>query len=111
MIKQMFKNEWVWFGIFVLMGGILGFCINELIDANSNTKKINGLYFERFNFTSQDARDLSNEQEWGNWVCVNVIGMSYEDGINTCTHEVAHEIFAQYCEKSENIHKCMNITK
>jgi len=43
----------------------------------------------------------------GEWVCVNIKGMSFERALEVCKHEVGHEIFAEACEK--DMEKCMAV--
>jgi hypothetical protein len=47
-----------------------------------------------------EAKDIANNYDKnGDWVCVNVKGMSYERAVEVCQHEVGHEIFAEILEK------------
>ena len=43
----------------------------------------------------------------GDWVHVNVEGMSYERAIEVCKHETFHEIFAE-CGEVEDPEKCFD---
>ena len=55
-------------------------------------------------------RDSSEPEFYmGDWVCVNVRGMSYERALDVCSHEVGHEIFAEICE--DDIDKCFKIAE
>jgi len=46
----------------------------------------------------------------GDWVCVNVRGMTPKRALEVCRHEVGHEIFAEYCEQSqEGFDRCMEV--
>jgi hypothetical protein len=37
--------------------------------------------------------------------------MSYDRAVEVCKHEVAHEIFAEYCDNDNNMEKCINVTR
>ncbi len=45
----------------------------------------------------------------GDFVCVNIKGMTIDSAISTCKHEVGHEIFARTCEN--DFSKCGNISE
>jgi len=62
------------------------------------------------NYTWAEAIQHSQDAEHGHWIAINVRGLTYENAIEMCKHEVAHEIFALYCAKDDNIDKCMNLT-
>jgi len=62
------------------------------------------------NYTYDEAYDTAYSLEYsGNWICVNIDGMDYKTMIDTCTHEVAHEIFATECE--DKIEECLEVAK
>ena len=97
----------------LIMSGmfVLGWLGNSIYSQFSNERTLDGLRFER-NMTEIEAEKFANNLDgYGDFVCVNVKGMSYERGLEVCKHEVAHEIFAEYCEEGNNIDKCMKITK
>ncbi|MFA6462370.1 MAG: hypothetical protein WCV90_08980 [Candidatus Woesearchaeota archaeon] len=43
----------------------------------------------------------------GDWISINIEGMSFERAYEVCRHEVGHEIFAEVCEK--NMTKCLEV--
>ena len=90
---------------------ILGWFGNVVYHDLSNKRFLNGLHFDG-NYTKSEAIQYSQSRDKiGDWVCINVKGMEYEEAIETCNHEVGHEIFAEFCDKEDNINKCMEITK
>ena len=99
----------LWFLFFVMMGMILGSCVTLVYQEYTQSERIfDGLRFEN-NLTQQEA--IQSAKSWDNnsdWVCINVKGMEYSYAVNICKHEVAHEIFAKYCEY--NMNKCINLT-
>ena len=89
----------------------LGFLLCQFYNQIHYDKRFDGLYFNG-NYNWSGALEHSYAIEGGgNWVCSNVKDLSYENAIKTCEHEVAHEIFAVYCSKNNNIDKCINLTK
>jgi len=79
----------------------LGFSVAKMMDAIDSyvgqERVVQGLYFQN---------------KTGDWICVNVEGMSFERAYEVCRHEAGHEIFAEYCEQSEgNWERCVNATK
>ena len=58
---------------------------------------------------SEAKQVAQNRDVNGDWICVNVNGMSYERAVEIIKHEVGHEIFAEMCE--DNIDKCFKIAK
>lgn len=67
-------------------------------------RTIDGLYLGNWNETR--VREHTKEIEpRGDWICTNVREMSFQEAIETCNHEVGHEIFAKVCEK--DIDKCL----
>jgi hypothetical protein len=102
--------------LFVLFLGFfaLGWLCSLAYMDNKFISTFDGHYFEG-NYTQYTAREKSELAERGsnkgNWICVNVYGMSYDRAIEVCRHETAHEIFSTYCEDKNNIDKCINMTK
>lgn len=84
----------------------LGWQGNELYSSYSYQRTINGFYME--NSDIDRVRDYQNRRDkYGDWVAVNIRGMDYETAVNTCNHEVGHEIFAEFCE--DNMNKCIGL--
>jgi len=73
---------------------ILGFISNSLIYFEENQKTES----ECPSYDGIWAR-VNAGTEKGDWVCVNIDGMSYERAIEVCKHETGHEIFAEAVEK------------
>lgn len=103
------NKDFLWIAFFVIMGIFLGFIISQAYDEVSKKRMINGLYFENKMNYSQVIEKAKATERSGNWVCVNINGMDYKTAVQTCNHEVGHEIFALYCQK--HIDECINITE
>jgi hypothetical protein len=87
------------FTIFCLLLIILGWASNEVYRAYSNHRDINGLWFRPMNFTRGEVVEYAKQMDtYGEWVCVNIKGMTVKEIIKTCEHEASHEAFAEYCE-------------
>jgi hypothetical protein len=87
----------------------LGWVSNDMYRDYTNKKMFNGLYFEMNNSQEQALTQAYKFERDANWVCVNVKGMEFKEAIKTCNHEVAHEVFATYCQ--DHIDKCLEVTK
>lgn len=75
----------------------------------SYTVKYRGMWIDA-NITEQKALDLVTDYDSkGDWICVNINGISVQEMISTCEHEAAHEIFAEKCES--NISECLDLIK
>ena len=90
--------------VMFILGGIIGWALNELME---NSRKQDGLRFVANNSHPQALDRARTYDKLGDWVCVNVRGMSYERGLEVCSHEMGHEIFAEICEK--NITRCLGV--
>jgi len=73
-------------------------------------RQLDGLNIRGANYEYVKNRTIERDK-YGDWVCVNVKDMPYSRAVEVCNHEVAHEIFAEFCEKDDNMNKCMEITK
>lgn len=70
---------------------------------NISNRPIDGLWLKNYNETEKD--NITQERDpIGEWVCVNIRGMTYQRAVEVCNHEVGHEMFAEHCEK--NIDNC-----
>jgi len=98
MIKKIFFYILIIVGVFML-----GWIGHSLYFEFSNMRTLDGV---RFEYTSNwnDARNYAKSLDTsGDWVCVNVLGMSFGEAEKTCNHECMHvafsEIIAEECEK------------
>ena len=77
-------------------------------------KQFAGLFTQDKNWIDayNTARDLD---PYGDWVCINTRDSTYEEIVETCIHESAHELFAGIIEdnpeKIEEIFKVLNATE
>lgn len=46
----------------------------------------------------------------GDWIHVRVDGVPFQRALEVCRHEIGHEIYAEYCERSdENFNECSSL--
>jgi hypothetical protein len=100
----------IYFGIIIFVLGIffLGFYTHILYESYNYQRQVDGLYFHA-NLTHQEAMNIAKEYDYyGDWVCINIRGMSFDDAKRSCSHECMHaaytEIIAEHCE--DNFEKC-----
>lgn len=108
MNKENVKSGLIMLSI-ILLSMIVGFGINEIYRDLTLQRQYDGLWIK-----AQDKvktlETAYNYEDNGDWVCVNVKGMSYERAVETCQHEAGHEIFAEIVEKNpEKIGKVMEV--
>ena len=94
---------------FILTIFVTGWFSNELYRIESNKRMYNGLRIGGdVNYTV--VKEITTKYDKnGDWICVNVNGMTPQEMIETCQHEAGHEIFAEYCE--DNWEECLEVTK
>lgn len=97
--------------VLMFFGGWVGSSVYSDYNMYKYPKSVNGLWLPSNNISnkSQAIETANGFDTYGNWICINIRGMSIEQMINTCEHEVGHEIFAQKCEN--NVTKCMEAVK
>ena len=88
----------------------MGWSGNNIYTDYKHEKVLDGLRFVYNNsqhLALEKARELDS---YGDWVCVNVKGMTFERGVEVCQHEMAHELFAEIIENHpDKIEKVMEI--
>lgn len=95
-------------GVMIICLISLGWLSNSLYQEYSNNREINGLWIPTQDATKYQVEDYAQSRESsGEWICVNIKGMTMKEVIDTCNHEAGHEIFARYCEN--NIDKCLEV--
>lgn len=88
----------------------IGYCIHGFYDDyryNHEQSKLEGLWLKGFNETEAETYAYSRTKGNGEWVCVNIKGLSFERAVQVCQHEAGHELFAELCE--ENITRCKDL--
>ena len=75
---------------------------------NISNRPIDGLWLKNYNESMKDNITISRDPV-GEWVCVNIRGMTYKRAIEVCNHEVGHEMFAEECEK--NPERCFEVVQ
>jgi len=90
----------------------LGWCSHGLYETYQQEKFLKGLWVPDAE-SRVDAIKIAQEFDYnGDWVCINVNGMSFSEMVETCTHESGHEIFAQMVQEDPDIiEKLANYTK
>ena len=82
----------------------IGFLGNEFYTNWNNEIQIKGLWFNNWNNLTQVKEKAYSMDSSGEWVCINVNSkMSYQDCIDTATHECSHELFARKCEDNPEV--------
>lgn len=93
---------------FFISGIAVGVLVDDVMQHFKYERELNG-----FNAKATSWDDVVDYQakrdKMGDWVCVNVRDMDFETAVETCNHEVGHEIFAEFCE--DNMDKCVGVTK
>lgn len=75
----------------------IGWIANDLYENYNYHRKYDGLYFQNQTYSNSKETAYSVDK-FGDWVCINVRGMSFDRAIETCQHEAGHEIFAEISE-------------
>lgn len=89
---------------FIILSFILGIAISQVYNFIYPKKDIERRLRGYWKSNSKEP-----QFEYGDWVCVNVQGITYQRAVEVCQHEVGHEIFAEICEK--NITKCFEVVE
>lgn len=87
------------FLVMLTLGNIMGWLVNDIYRYYSDKRVLNGIYLGYAANHSAALEEARGYDEWGNWVCVNVRGMSVKEIQETAIHESMHELFATYCTK------------
>jgi len=86
---------------------VLGWCGNNLYRIYENKRNYNGLFISDRNRT-ETMKTADSYDSIGNWVCINVKGMTFGEARETCNHECMHsaysEIISEKCE--DNFIEC-----
>ena len=77
---------------------------NNKIPINNSEETLDGMWLHNYNY-SEALEEVNKRDSTGDWVCVNVNGMSYERGVEVCKHEMGHELWAEICEKNDELCK------
>ena len=90
----------------------LGWYGNILYRDMTNKRLFNGLYMRNFDNQSSAIKNAYNFDSLGEWICINTKGMTFQEILTTCTHEAAHEVFAEIIEENpEKIEEVINLVK
>lgn len=94
--------------LIIVLALVIGWFGNDVYHYYNLTREIDGLWIGGVN--ESKAREIASIKDaYGDWVCVNIRGMTFERAVEVCQHETGHEIFAEVCEK--NMTKCYDILK
>lgn len=103
----------MWLSVFVISTLLLLITFYLFMSADnectSERNLLDGINLRGYDNWTEVYDKVIEEDAKGDWVCVNVNGMSFERAVEVCNHEVGHEIFAEFCEK--NMDKCVEMTK
>lgn len=91
---------------------VLGWIGNNIYHKNIEEKIVNtenkqentvqGLWLGNYNESRVDQVTTEKEPR-GDWVCVNVRDMSFDRCKEVVQHECAHELWAEICEKDDEL--------
>jgi hypothetical protein len=87
----------------------IGWFSNEYFINVKYHRELNGLRFVDNNSHIAAIERAQTYEPYGDWVCINVRNMDYTVALQTCQHEVGHEIFATACQN--NFTKCLEAVK
>lgn len=80
----------------------IGWLGNNIYSEWNNQRIYDGLYIKNEVY-SNTKEIIGKYDKLGDWVCINIKGMDFKEGIKTCVHECGHavysEIYAEECEK------------
>ena len=89
----------------ILLGAVfaLGWYGNDMYRWHENKQEVAGLWMSGIDYemAQEEAYGLDST---GQWVCINVNkDLSFDQIIETCTHEAGHELFARKCADNPSI--------
>ena len=99
------------FILYLVIAFLIGFCVCLVIISYPTCevcpeKKIDGFHIRDINTTQ--LNDIKQDKDYtGDWVCVNIRGMTFNRGLEVCRHEVFHEIWAE-CGESNELEFCID---
>ena len=100
-------KDYVLIGLILVIGIGIGICGREIYDATQelSLRTTDGL---RIGGVSESvAHEIAQDYDAnGDWILVNVNGMSYDRAIEVCRHETFHEIWAE-CGEKKNLTSCI----
>lgn len=77
---------------------VLGIAVTNIYDGIINKRNFDGFYLA--NRDKIQVNEYTNDKDSrGDWVCVNVRGMSFDRCTEVVRHECGHEMWAEICEK------------
>lgn len=101
------KRKFMFAAYFLVLGMLFGFLIFYGLQHHQRSKYL-GWWLGNYNQT-QAKEFVKNSDPFGDWICINIKNLDYRDAVETCSHEVGHEIFAEECEKDPEL--CFNAIK
>lgn len=101
-------KDWLYDILLIAVGVLFGLIGTIAYLESGQGRLYDGLTI--FDSTESAAEETAQIYDpFGDWICVNVNGMTPKRMIEVCNHEAGHEIFAEMCE--DDISKCLNLTK
>ena len=86
--------------LFIFAGVVIG--VGIMLVYQLSTNKSNDCVCPTLKREGCWTKIRSGESQ-GDWVCVNVESMSYQRALEVCAHEVGHELWAEICEKDDEL--------
>jgi hypothetical protein len=88
------------YGLLVLCLIMAGWFGHGVWQFYNNQRIYDGFYFESGPTEKIEIiKTVYNYEPSGEWICVNIKGMTYREALRTCQHEAGHELFAEILEK------------
>jgi hypothetical protein len=90
---------------------VIAFCVFN-IGRIYGSGRVRGLWIPReLAETHEQALKAAINYTEGNWLCINIYTDDYKQMEAVIMHELGHEMFAQYCDKSrDNFERCIGLT-
>ena len=93
------------FLIAILIALVIGFCVSQFFFVpHFANRVVSGMWLSERNW-SEAIKTVDEHDPGGDWICINLKGMTYNEMLETIQHEIGHELFAQKCEN--NVSKCI----
>jgi len=93
---------------FIILGILftsLGVAGTKAYEGFTSKKQVEGLWIP-YAESHQHALDTAIEYDgYGDWVCINTEEMDYNRCVEVAQHECGHELWAEMCEKDNDLCK------
>lgn len=103
-------KDWIWGLIYFFWVFLLGVFVGTVVVTFFYPNIVDGLWMN--NRTPEQVKTIAyNQDPNGDWICINIRGMSWKRALEVCQHEIGHDMFhekfAEICEK--DFDKCSKL--